>query len=438
MTEINRRNFLKLTGGAAAVATSLGYSSFAIGGATKKVVVIGGGIGGATAAKYIRMADSSIEVTVIEPNANYHTCFMSNEVLSGERTIESIRFGYHGLAAHGVNVVQDKVTGINPTARTVKTAGGKTFSYDRCIVSPGVDFKWETIEGYDAEVAKSIPHAWKAGPQTVTLRKQLMAMKDGGTVVIAPPPNPFRCPPGPYERASQIAHYLQQHKPKSKIIILDPKPKFSKMGLFTAGWEKHYGYKTANSMIEWHGTPKGSSDNVLLSVDAKRRKVKTEFNEIEADVLNVIPAQKAGKIAFKAGLTNASGWCPVNLKTFESTIHKNIHVIGDSAIQSPMPKSGYAANSEAKVCAVAVVAMLNDMKMPQPSYVNTCYSVIAPGDGVSVAMVYRYNNETGKIDKVAGSGGLTPGYADSSMEMRAREEQYAHSWFKNITDDVFG
>ncbi len=438
MTEINRRNFLKLTGGAAAVASAMGYSSFAIGGATKKVVVIGGGIGGATAAKYIRMADASIEVTVIEPNANYHTCFMSNEVLSGERSIESIRFGYKGLQAHGVNVVQDSVTGIDANARTVKTAGGKSFSYDRCIVSPGVDFKWELIDGYDAGVAESIPHAWKAGPQTVTLRKQLEAMKDGGTVCIAPPPNPFRCPPGPYERASQIAHYLKQHKPKSKIIILDPKPKFSKMGLFTAGWEKHYGYKSANSMIEWHGTAQGSNDNVLQSVDAKSRTVKTEFNEVTADVLNIIPAQKAGKIAFAAGLTNESGWCPVDLKTFESTIHKNIHVIGDSAIQSPLPKSGYAANSEAKVCAVAVVAMLNDMKMPQPSYVNTCYSVIAPGDGVSVAMVYRYNNETGKIDKVAGSGGLTPGYADSSMEMRAREEQYAHSWFNNITDDVFG
>jgi sulfide dehydrogenase [flavocytochrome c] flavoprotein subunit len=391
MSKINRRDFLKLSGGAAALASSMGYSSFAIGGATKKVVIVGGGIGGATAAKYIRMADSSIEVTVIEPNANYHTCFMSNEVLSGERTIESIRFGYKGLQAHGVNVVQDSVTGIDAGARTVKTAGGKSFSYDRCIVSPGVDFKWDLIDGYDASVAESIPHAWKAGPQTVTLRNQLKAMKDGGTVVIAPPPNPFRCPPGPYERASQIAHYLQQHKPKSKIIILDPKPKFSKMGLFTAGWEKHYGYKTANSMIEWHGTPKGSNDNVLQSVDAKSRTVTTEFAEVKADVLNVIPA-----------------------------------------------KSGYAANSEAKVCAAAVVAMLNEMDAPQPSYVNTCYSVIAPGDGISVAMVYRYNNETGKIDKVKGSGGLTPGYAKSSMEMRAREEQYAHSWFKNITNDVFG
>jgi sulfide dehydrogenase [flavocytochrome c] flavoprotein subunit len=234
---------------------------------------------------------------------------------------------------------------------------------------------------------------------------------------------------------------LKAHKPKSKIIILDPKPKFSKFGLFRAGWEKHYGYKgdnKAGGMIEWYGTPKGSDDNVLQSVDAKSRTVTTGFGEHSADVLNIIPAQKAGKIAFSAGLTNESGWCPVDLMTFESTIHKNIHVIGDSAIQAPLPKSGYAANSEAKVCAAAVVAMLNEMPQPQPSYVNTCYSVIAPGDGISVAMVYRYNNESKKIDKVAGSGGLTPGYADSTMEMRAREEKYAHSWFKNITNDVFG
>lgn len=435
MSSFNRRDFLKITGGVAAMGT-LGCTNIAIGGAKKKVVIVGGGIGGATAAKYIRMADSSVDVTVIEANKNYHTCFMSNEVLGGARSMDSIRFGYDGLKGHGVNVVHDSVTAIDAGSQTVKTAGGKSFKYDRCIVSPGVSFRWDTIEGYDAKVAETIPHAWKAGPQTATLRKQLEAMKDGGTVAICPPVNPFRCPPGPYERASQIAHYLQKHKPKSKIIILDPKPKFSKMGLFTAGWEKHYGYKTANSLIEWHGTPKGSNDNVLQNVNAKTRTVTTEFNEVKADVLNVIPAQKAGMIAHTAGLADKSGWCPVDLKTFESKIHKNIHVIGDAAIQKPLPKSGYAANSEAKVCAAAVVAMLNGQEAPQPSYVNTCYSVIAPGDGISVAMVYNYAD--GKINKVKGSGGLTPGYAKSSMEMRAREEQYAHSWFKNITHDVFG
>jgi len=431
MSNFTRRNFLKVGGGAVAAASALGFSSFAIGGAAKKVVVVGGGIGGATAAKYIRMMDSSIEVTLIEANKHYFTCFMSNEVLNGSRALDSIRFDYTGLGKHGVKVVYDWVTGIDAGKRTVSTKGGQSFNYDRCIVSPGVDFKWDAIEGYDAEVAKKIPHAWKAGSQTGELRRQLVDMKDGGTVVIAAPPNPFRCPPGPYERASQIADYLKTNKPKSKIIILDAKDKFSKQGLFTDGWKRHYGYGTDNSMISWVN---GAAGGAVEAVDAKTMTVSASVEDIKADVINIIPAQKAGKVAFAAGLTNDKGWCPIEGKTFESTIHKNIHVIGDSAIASPLPKSGYAANSQAKVCAAAVVAMLNGGKAPQPSYVNTCYSVIAPGDGISVAMVYAYKD--GKIIKVEGSGGLTPSEFDP--EMRAREVKYAHSWFNNITADVFG
>ncbi|HID45179.1 MAG TPA: cytochrome C [Chromatiaceae bacterium] len=431
MSNFTRRKFLKVTGAAAAASSALTFSSFAIGGAKKKVVIVGGGIGGATAAKYLKIMDSSIDVTLIEANKDYYTCFMSNEVLGGERSIDSIRFGYTGLAGHGVKVVHDWVTGIDAGKRVVTTKGGQSFPYDRCVVSPGVDFKWDTIEGYDAEVAEKIPHAWKAGSQTVTLRKQLEAMKDGGTVIICPPPNPFRCPPGPYERASQIAHYLKSHKPKSKILILDPKDKFSKFGLFTGGWKRHYGYGTDNSMINW---VKGADGGKITGVDAASMTVSADVEDFKGDVINIIPAQKAGKIAFMAGLTNDKGWCPVDGKTFESTIHKNIHVIGDSAIAKPLPKSGYAANSEAKVCAAAIVALLGGGKAPQPSYVNTCYSIIAPGDGISVAMVYAYKD--GKIIKVKGSGGLTPSEFDP--EMRAREEQYAHSWFKNITADTFG
>ena len=441
MSKFTRRNFLKVSGGAAVAASAMSISPFAIGGAGKKVVVVGGGMGGAVAAKYIRMMDSSIEVTLIEANKDYYTCFMSNEVIGGVRDINDIKFGYTGLAKHGVKVVHGMATGIDAAKRVVKTDQGD-FAYDRCIVAPGIDFKYDGIEGYDAKVAEEIPHAWKAGSQTVTLRKQLEAMKDGGVVAMCPPPNPFRCPPGPYERASQIAMYLKKAKPKSKIIILDPKPKFSKMGLFTAGWEKYYGYGSDNAMIEWKGTPKGSDDQVLQSVDAKTKTVTTGFDELKADVLNVIPAQKAGKIAFAAGLTNDAGWCPVNGKTFESTIHKNIHVVGDAAIASPLPKSGYAANSEGKVAAAAIVALLNGGKAPTPSYVNTCYSIINEDngvmDGISVAMVYAWNEETGKIDKVKGSGGLTPGYKDTTEEMRAREVQYAHTWFENITHDTFG
>jgi sulfide dehydrogenase [flavocytochrome c] flavoprotein chain len=434
MSKMNRRNFLKTGGSAVAAGAAASYMPFAIGGSHgnhKKVVIVGGGMGGATAAKYIKMMDSKVDVTLIEANADYYTCFMSNEVLNGSRDISSIKFGYEGLKAHGVNVVIDKVTGIDPNARTVSTAGGTKHKYDRCIVSPGISLRYDTIEGYDEAVAEKIPHAWKAGPQTVTLRKQLEAMKDGGTVVIAAPPNPFRCPPGPYERASQIADYLKKNKPKSKILILDAKDKFSKFGLFTAGWKRHYGYGTDNSMITWVKAAEGGK---VEAVDAGAMTVSGSVEDFKGDVINVIPAQKAGAIAHTAGLTNDKGWCPVDGKTFESTIHKNIHVIGDAAIASPLPKSGYAANSEGKVCAAAVVAMLNGMEAPQPSYVNTCYSVIAPGDGISVAMVYAYQD--GKIIKVKGSGGLTPG--EFNPKLREREVKYAHSWFNNITSDTFG
>ena len=431
-TNVNRRKFVQGVG-AATAAGAIGLPNLAIG-ATKKVVIVGGGTGGATAAKYLRRADPSIRVVLIEPNKHYYTCYLSNEYLGGGRSIDSIKFGYKGLAKHGVIVVHDMVSGIDAAKQVVTTAGGEKYTYDRCIVAPGIDFRWDKIEGYDEKVAETIPHAWKAGPQTINLRKQLVAMKDGGTVVIAPPPNPFRCPPGPYERASQIAHYLKYNKPKSKIIILDPKPKFSKMGLFVQGWTDLYGYGTDNSMIEWRGTPKGASDNVLTSVDAGNMSVKTEFDTVKADVLNVIPAQKAGKIAFTAGLTNDSGWCPINLHTFESTIHKNIHVLGDASIAKGMPKSGYAANSEAKVCAASIAALLNGKTPPPPSYVNTCYSIVGKDYGISVAAVYRLAADGSKIMKV--SGGLTA--KNASAETRRREMLYAHSWLKNITNDIFG
>jgi sulfide dehydrogenase [flavocytochrome c] flavoprotein subunit len=436
MNDFTRRKFLKAGVAVTAAGATMSYGSFAIGGSNKKVVIVGGGIGGATAAKYIRMMDSSVDVTLIEANKSYYTCFLSNEVLSGERTLDSIKFGYSGLAKHGVKVVNDVVTGIDADKRMVKTAGGDSFSYDRCIVAPGVDFKWEAIDGYDAKIAENTPHAWKAGTQTATLRKQLKAMKDGGTFVMVPPTNPFRCPPGPYERVAQIAHYFKHNKPKSSIIILDPKKKFSKFGLFNAGWARHYGYDpknpTAAGMIKWVNSEAGG---IVDSYDAATKTVSADAGNFKGDVVNIIPPQKAGKIAFIAGLTNDKGWCPINGKTFESTIHKNIHVVGDSCVAAPMPKSGYAANSEAKVCAAAVVALLQGGSAPTPAYVNTCYSIIAPGDAISVAMVYSYDESAGKIIKVKGSGGLTPGKFDAVL--REREHQYTYSWFNNITSDTF-
>ena len=429
MSKITRRHFLTLAGGTLAV-SSLGFPMLSFG-ASKHVVIVGGGIGGATAAKYIRMADSSIRVTVIEPNKHYYTCFLSNEVLGGNRDMSSIKFGYDGLKGHGVDVIQDTVVAIDPVSKQVTIKSGKTLSYDACVVSPGISFKWDAIEGYDEQVAQKMPHAWKAGPQTVLLRDQVKAMKDGGTVIIVAPPNPFRCPPGPYERASQIAWYLKNNKPKSKILILDSKPKFSKMGLFTAGWERNYGYNTSNSLIEWIS---GDAGGKVTGVDAKSM---TAFGDVdfEGDVINVIPPQKAGAIAFKGDLVDKSGWCPVHQQSFESTRHKDIYVVGDASIAAPMPKSGYSANSEAKVCAATIVARLNGQGDPVPSYVNTCYSIITPDEGMSVAMVYRLGDK-GKIIKVKGSGGLSP--ANASSAMRKREVSYAHSWFENITHDVFG
>ncbi|MCW8882635.1 MAG: NAD(P)/FAD-dependent oxidoreductase, partial [Sedimenticola sp.] len=404
MNKINRREFVKLSVAAAALGTLAGCAGVSKGGRGAKVVVIGGGPGGATAAKKIRMMDPNIQVTLVEANKNYHTCFMSNEVLSGDRSLGSIEFGYDGLRRHGVTVVHDMVTGIDAKTRTVMTKSGQSLPYDRCIVSPGMDFKWDAIGGYSAEVAETIPHAWKAGSQTAILRRQLEAMPNGGTVIIAPPGNPFRCPPGPYERASLIAHYLKRHKPRSKVLILDAKDKFSKQGLFTQGWKKLYGYGTDNSMIEWVSAAGGGK---IESVDPKAMTVQGAVETFKADVINIIPPQKAGKIAFASGLTKGD-WCPVNKKTFESLIHPNIHVLGDSSIAAGMPKSGYSANVQAKVCAMAVVDMLNDREPGIPSYMNTCYSVVGEEYGISVSVVYSLDEANNKIVGVKGAGGLTP------------------------------
>ncbi|MGB5567721.1 MAG: FCSD flavin-binding domain-containing protein [Sedimenticolaceae bacterium] len=423
MANFTRRKFLKVAGGAAAVST-IGFPAIIGAAGSKKVVIVGGGVGGATTAKYIRMADPSIDVTLIEPNAEYYTCFMSNEVLSGHRTMDSIKVTYDGLRGHGVNVVHDTVTDIDAAGKKVMTAGGKSFEYDRCVVSPGISFE-DNIEGYDAAAMEKMPHAWKAGEQTVLLRKQLEAMPDGGVVAIAAPPNPFRCPPGPYERACQIAMYLQAKKPASKVLILDAKDKFSKQGLFTQAFERHHA-----GMIEWIPAEKGGK---VTRVDAASNTLYVGDTAHKVAVANVIPAQKAAAIASKAGLTDDKGWCPIDGRTFESTMQKGVHVIGDAAI-SGLPKSGYSANSEGKVCAAAVVDLLNGREPGDPSLVNTCYSIVGPNDAISVAMVYALKE--GKLDKVEGAGGLTP--KDSSPEMRAREVNYAYSWFDNIKKDSWG
>ena len=431
MAKIDRRRFL--AGGAAAslAGAVVGFPAIARG-QGRRVVVIGGGSGGATAARYLRLVDPSIEVVLIEASPVYHTCYMSNEVIGGVRRLDAIRFDYDNISALGVSVVQDAVTALDAAAKTVRTRGGQTIAFERCIVAPGIDFKWERVPGMSPALAERIPHAWKAGPQTALLRRQLAAMPDGGRVILVPPTNPFRCPPGPYERASQIARYLKKAKPRSKVIILDPKDKFSKQKLFEQAWTRLYGYGTDKALIEWVPAAKGGK---VERVDARAMTVEADVERLKGDVINLIPPQKAGRIAIEAGLAKGD-WCPVNKQTFESLVHPGIHVIGDACNAAKMPKSGYAANSQAKVAAYAVAAMLNGNPPPTPSYVNTCYSIAGDNYAFSVAAVYRYNSANNMIEKVKGSGGLTP--LEASSRQLVLEMLYAHSWYNNITRDIFG
>lgn len=430
MTDIHRRAFIRTTSGVAALGATIGFPSLALGTA-RRVVVVGGGVGGSTVAKYLRKLDSSIAVTLIETKPSYTACFMSNEVLSGERTIESLTFGYDGLRRHGVEVVRDTVVAIDPVKKTVQTVGGKGFNYDACVVSPGVSFKWEAIEGYDEKVAaETIPHAWNAGPQTVLLRRQIEAMPEGGHVIIAAPPNPFKCPPGPYERASQIAMYCKHHKPRAKITILDAKDAFSKQGLYIEGWTKLYGYGTDNSMIDWIGAAGGGT---IEELDPTTRTIQAEIEEFQGDVVNIIPPQKAGAIAFAADLVDGD-WCPVDKRTFESQRHKDIYVLGDASSAAKMPKSAYAANSQAKVAAAAIVSRFQGLEPGDPTFVNTCYSVVGEDFGISVAAVYGLDTHTNTITPIPNSGGVSP--ANASPEIRKREVSYAHSWFKNVINDM--
>lgn len=430
MNTFSRRDFIRLLGVSGAT-SMLGWplglfaKSDSPGG---RVVIIGGGFGGATCAKYIRKLAPVVHVTLVERDLQFVTCPFSNMVIGGTHAMKNITHSYDSLRnKHGVEVIHDTVVDIDAVKNKVTLKSGKTLRYDRLVVSPGIDFKWEEIEGYDATASQHIPHAWKGGSQTVLLARQLKAMKDGGLVVIAPPDNPFRCPPGPYERASMIAHYLKAHKPKSKILILDAKEKFSKQPLFMQGWQQRY-----PGMIEW---VKGSDGGRVDRVDVKTRTVYSEVGIAhKADVLNIIPAQKANTIAHSTGLTGGRDWCMVDQKTFASVVHNNVHVIGDASVAGKMPKSGFAANSQGKVCAAAVVASLSGIKMPEPSYVNTCYSLVAPDYGISVAAVYRLSDKG--IVGVEGAGGVSPKDADNAF--RQREADYARGWYASITSDVFG
>jgi NADPH-dependent 2,4-dienoyl-CoA reductase/sulfur reductase-like enzyme len=377
--------------------------------------VIGGGWGGATAAKYVRLADPSIEVVLLEPNREFVSCPFSNLVLSGVRTIESMTFDYGRLRDHGVRVLHETATAIEPNARRVRV-GAESLPYDRLIVSPGVEFQWEQVDGL-AAAQDRVLHAWKAGPQTVALANQLQSMADGGVFVLSIPQAAYRCPPGPYERACQVAWYLKNKKPKSKLIVLDANPNLvSKAALFRAAWANY-------PNIEYRGS------NKVVKVDPGAREVATEIGDkVKYDVINLIPPQRAGTIAVQADLVGADKrWCEVNHLTYESVKHKNVHVIGDSTTGLPVPKSGNIANAMGKICAVAVVNMLNNKPVPEMAPGNTCYSWVS--DREAIAVVNSYKIEGGKVVQIEQK--LTP----AQSEMWA---QNAVGWANSIWQDVLG
>jgi sulfide dehydrogenase [flavocytochrome c] flavoprotein chain len=425
MTGLSRRRFVAGTAGAAA---AFALPSIAYGQGAARVVVIGGGFGGATAARYLKIASPQLQVTLVEPARRFVTCPYSNLVIGGWRKLDSISFGYDNLAKAGVTVVRDSAAAIEHDRKRVRLAGGRMLPYDRLIVSPGIDIRWNAIAGYDEKAAEAIPHAWRAGEQTLVLRRQLEAMPDGGLFVMAAPANPFRCPPGPYERASMVASYLKGVKPRSKILILDAKENFSKQALFQDAWQKLY-----PGMIEW--VPVGK-DGKVVKVDPRTRTLETEFGQQhKAAVANVIPPQMAARIARESGLADQSGWCPIDAVTFESKLVKGIHVVGDATIAAPMPKSGFAANSQGKVAAAAAVALLQGRAPLAPSMVNTCYSHVGKDYAISVAGVYRGTADRGLIE-VPDSGGVSPRQWED--ENRRLESIYADGWYASITGDMFG
>lgn len=419
---LNRRDFLKVSGAGAAVALT-GCATQSAPSASRgnpHVVIVGAGFGGATCAKYLKQWGPNIDVTLIEPNDKFVSCPISNWVLGGLKTMDDITHGYDNLPKHGIKMVKDYVVGVDTTQRVVKLKGGSSISYDRLVLAPGVEIMTDFVKGFrEAEAAGKVVHAWKAGAQTALLRKQLEAMPDGGVFVMSVPTAPYRCPPGPYERACMVANYFKKAKPKSKIILLDGNPDIaSKKGLFMDAWNTYY-----PGMIEYR------PNNAPYAVDGNKMIVSTEFDDVKGDVLNVVPRQKAGEVCEMAGARNDSNgiWCAVNLATFESTTVPNVHVIGDSVL-SNLPKSGHMATNHAKVCAAAIVELLAGRQPdPIPVVANTCYSATSDTTAGYVANVFRF--EAGKGYVSAPEGGATAKGDELNFA-------YADSWSQNIWAEV--
>ena len=419
--KLNRRNFISASAGIAATMSS----PMVFGASKPKVVVIGGGAGGATAARYIaKDSKGAIDVTLVEPTRSYYTCFFSNLYLGGFRDFDSIGHSYGKLASDfGINVVHDWAVDVDSSGKTVSLAGGGTLNYDKLILSPGIDFVDNSVPGWDLSSQNKMPHSYKAGSQTQLLNAQIENMRQGGTYCMVAPPNPYRCPPGPYERVSMVAHKLKKINPSAKILILEPKPKFSKQGLFEEGWNKHYA-----GMIEMIGPEMGGKG---VEVRPASMEVIVDGEAEKVDVCNVIPAMKAGKIAELAGVTDGN-WAPTIAHTMQSRKNSDIHILGDAAAQGDMPKSGFSANSQAKVCAMAVRGELTDSKVFPAKFSNTCWSLVDTNDGIKVGASYEATDE--KIAKVSGFVSKTG--EDAAVRKATYEESLG--WYAGITSDMFG
>ena len=391
-----------------------------------RLLIIGGGFAGATLARFAKALEPRLGVTLIEARARYTACPMSNLVLAGERELNQQTFDYKALAEAGVQVIHGYAVDVDGAQQRVMLQCGERVEYDRLVLAPGVQLNFDQLSGYSRQGAQDMPHAWQAGAQTTLLRRQLQGMPDDGLAIISVPPAPYRCPPGPYERASLMASYFKQAKPKARILILDSNDRFSKQALFQQGWRDLYG-----DTIRWQSA---SNDGRVIRVEPASMRVHTDFDTYQPDVANIIPPQQAGDIAHRAGVTDSSGWCPVESVSFESNRQPNIHVIGDAAIAAPMPKSAFAANAQAKVCAIALVRLFRGIR-PEPTVLaNTCYSYLKPGHAISIAGAYRTDN--GEFSAIAAASGAS--FIDATQALRQQEAAHAADWFSAITQETFG
>lgn len=421
MTVLRRRHML-----AALAASALLPGRTLAARPTSRLVVVGGGFAGATLARFVKRLSPEIAVVLIEARDRYISCPMSNLVIAGQRSLAAQTFDYRGLEAAGIEVVRGMAVDVDAATRRVRLQGGTSIDYDRLVLAPGVMLNFDQLPGMSAQGAQRMPHAWQAGAQTTLLRRQLQAMPDDGLVVISVPAAPYRCPPGPYERASLMASYFKQNKPKAQILILDSNERFSKQALFQQGWKRMYGDR-----IRWQSA---SNDGRVIRVEPDAMRLHTDFATHSPDVANIIPPQQAGLIAHRASVTDASGWCPVNPLSFESRLQPNIHVIGDAAIAAPMPKSAFSANAQAKVCAIALVRLFRGLS-PQPTVLaNTCYSYLEPGSAISIAGAYR--TQDGEFSSIAAAAGASP--LNPPAGLQAQEALHAADWFRAITQETFG